>query len=211
MLLCDTADNTTVQSLISSHRWARRIFSILAASIGLFVASYPAHNPEWCTWSNFLLRLSHTLFPRDINLGKRYSALGVDLVILALYLSPTAKSILSNRFFLWLGRNSFAVYLTHGTLLRTVLVWMIYGVSAQPWEEWENEKGEREHSAWLHRGSMGKFVVSIPIWFMLVYTVAHYWTTYVDTFCARLTQKLENAVFEQSEKPVVNGGGALPR
>ncbi|EEP77502.1 predicted protein [Uncinocarpus reesii 1704] len=202
MFLSDMANHQPAQTFISSRRWSRMIFSVTVAALGLFAASYPAHNAEWCGWSNFLLQLSKYIFPHDINLGKRYTALGVDLVILAIYLSPSVKSFLSRPFFLWLGRNSFAVYLTHGTLLRTVLTWMIYGISGQPWKEWKNEKGEMEHSPYLPRGSNLTFAISIPLWFALVYLVAHYWTSYVDSFCARITQKLETHVFEQTEKPV---------
>ncbi|EER23067.1 Acyltransferase family protein [Coccidioides posadasii C735 delta SOWgp] len=205
MFLSDMANHQPTQSFISSRRWTRMIVCLVLASIGLFVASYPTHHAEWCGWSNFLLQLSKYIFPRETNLGKRYTALGVDLVILSIYLSPSTKALLSKPFFLWLGRNSFAVYLTHGTLLRTVLVWMIYGISGQPWKEWKNDKGEMEHSPFLPRGSGLNFAISIPTWFVLVYIVAHYWTTYVDSFCARMTQKLENFVFEQTEKSPMNG------
>ncbi|WEW59647.1 hypothetical protein PRK78_005126 [Emydomyces testavorans] len=205
MFLSDMANHQPAQSFITSRRWSRIFFSSVIAAIGLYVASYPAHNAEWCSWSNFLLQYSRYIFPPEVNVGKRYTALGVDLLILAIYLSPSVKSLLSKRFFLWLGRNSFALYLTHGTLLRTVLTWMIYGISGEPWKEWKNENGEDEHSPYLPRGSTLNFAISIPTWFALAYIVAHYWTTYVDSFCARLTQRLENHVFEQSEKPGVNG------
>ncbi|KAI1940451.1 hypothetical protein LOZ66_002045 [Ophidiomyces ophidiicola] len=202
MFLCDLSYHQTAQALIADYRWPRRIICSILAATGLFVASYPAHNAEWCGWSNFLLQVSKHIFPADVNLGKRYTALGVNLIILAIYLSPSAKSFLSKRLLLWFGHCSFAVYLTHGTLLRTVLVWMIYGVSGQPWEEWTNDNGEIEHSPYLPRGSTLTFAISLPMWFVLVYIVAHYWTVYVDSFCARLTQRIENHVFEPTEKPV---------
>ena len=118
---------------------------------------------------------------------------------LGLFLSSGAKAILSNKYFMWLGKNSFAVYLTHGTLLRTILVWMLYGISGEPFEEVRNEEGEIIGN-WLPGPSTLTFCIAIPIWLVVVYTVAHLWTTYVDSYCAKLTQRLEKKVFEDGEE-----------
>ncbi|PGH11832.1 hypothetical protein AJ79_04629 [Helicocarpus griseus UAMH5409] len=200
MFLSDLANDQDFQHFVASIHWPRRIFCASIATLGLFLASFPGEHPEYTDWSRLLLAIGTAIFPRDTNMGKRFSALGLDLVIIAIYLSPSAKSILSKRIFLFLGRNSFAVYLCHGTLLRVVLTWMIYGISGQPWDVERTEEGEIIIPEWLPRGGPAVFAVSIPVWFGIVYFVAHLWTTYVDAFCARLTQRLENHVFEQEEK-----------
>ncbi|KAF3480618.1 uncharacterized protein GIQ15_05965 [Arthroderma uncinatum] len=155
MLLSDIASNHPEQSYLSSRRWLRRALCATAIFFGLWAASYPEHDPERCGWSNILLEGSKYMFPPGVNLGKRFTALGVDLIILGIFLSPTIKNILSNRFFLWFGRNSFAVYLTHGTLLKTVLTWMVYGnITGEPWVVTKNDKGE-DVFPYFPRGSLG--------------------------------------------------------
>ncbi|KAF2842919.1 hypothetical protein M501DRAFT_1053710 [Patellaria atrata CBS 101060] len=200
MFLCDLSDHPPVQHFITSRRWVRVILSPALLFIGLYLASFPDGRFHWVRWSADLERLGHAIFPRDVSLQKRFTGLGCHFIMSGIFLSPTLRDILSNRLFLWLGRNSFAVYLTHGTLLRVVLAWMIYGISGQPWVETKNEKGEVVPPTPLPRvGHLG-FVIALSIWFPLVYTVGHMWTTYVDSWCAKITHKLERLTFEEDEK-----------
>ena len=201
MVLSDLSYSTSFQEFIVHHRWTRRAVALCSMTAGLLIASYPGENPEWSSWSAYLFNLSSYIFPPNVNVGRRYTALGADLVIWAIYISPGIRDFLSNRLFLWLGKQSFAVYLVHGTLLRTVLVWMLYGISGQPWEEVVNENGELVPVAWLPRRASWVFAISIPTWLVIVYICASLWTRYVDAFCARLTQSLEDLMCEESEKP----------
>lgn len=125
------------------------------------------------------------------------------MIILAIYLSPSTKEFLANRLLLWLGKQSFAVYLIHGTMLRAVLCWMLYGISGQPWEGGEAATDDQRDD-WLPLRPPWVVGISVPVWIGLVYVFAAAWTAYVDPFCARLTARLEKAVFMEDEK------GALP-
>lgn len=207
------AGHQPTQTFISSQIRNRRLFCITISMLGLFLASYPGERPEWAIWSNILRQISHHAFPPGVNVGRRYTAVGVDMLILAIYLSPSAKSVLARPIFQYLGRHSFAVYLTHGTLLRTALVWMLYGVSGQPWEELEttDKDGKVVPPPWLPRRGPLTFAIAVPVWLVLVYAVSYLWTTYVDSFCARLTQRLESRVFEQGEKDALLADGTLPK
>ncbi|KAF2460077.1 acyltransferase [Lineolata rhizophorae] len=200
MLLSDAAQSPTFQAFLAAHKWPRKIISPLLVAAGLYFASYPNANPEWRPWSNGLLSLSRAVFPPNVNVPKRYTALGVDLVILGLFLSPTAKEHLASAPFLYLGRHSFAVYLIHGTLLRTVLVWMLYGVSGQPWELTTDDAGTEVPVAYLPRVGSLAMAACVLLWLGVVYACAHAWTTYVDAWCARVTQRLEAWTFEEDEK-----------
>ena len=199
MLLCDFSLHPPVQAFVASKSWLRRLLSVSLMVFGLFMASFPSHNPEWCGWSRFLLSLEWWIFPAGTALPKRFSAVGVDMFILGVFLSPTARGLLERDFILWLGRNSFAVYLTHGTLLRTVLVWMFYGISGQPFVENKNEEGELV-GPWLPRCGRTMMSISIVVWLVIVYTAAHLWTTHVDALCARITQRLEKWSFEEENE-----------
>lgn len=200
MLLSDLSYEMSFKELLEKYRWPRRFVALCLVSAGLFIASYPGEHPEWSTWSNYMYEMSQYIFPPEVNIGKRYTALGVDMIILAIYISPSTKEFLSNRLLLWLGKQSFAVYLVHGTLLRVVLVWMLYGISGQPWEETVDENGNVIPPAWLPLRPPWVVAISIPCWLVLVYICATLWTNYVDPFCARMTQKLENLMFEEDEK-----------
>lgn len=191
---------------------------------GLYIASYPDREWYWAAWSRGLDDLGLVIFPRGVNFAKRFSALGMDMVAFAIQLNAPAKTVLSNRFFLWLGRNSFAVYLLHGTLLRTVLAWMLYGISGQPWQPpktFQNKNGDDEQTpaVWIPRRAHGIALIAvIAVWFCIVYYCAHLWTTYVDAWCGKATKILEDFVFlpedtteeEESftEKMTVNGGSS---
>lgn len=199
MLLSDLSYNTTFQRWIEAHCYLRKAITMPLAVAGLLIASYPGEHPEWATWSNVMFESARYIFPPEVNVGKRYTALGIDMIILAIYLSPTTKEFLSNRLLLWLGKQSFAVYLIHGTMLRVVLCWMLYGISGQPWNGREAGTDD-ERDDWLPLRSPVVVGISIPVWIGLVYICAAAWTAYVDPFCARMTAKLEKAVFVQDEK-----------
>lgn len=198
MLLSDFSYHTALKEWIASHPRARKILTFPLAITGLFLASYPGEHPEWAGWSNTMLQASHYIFPPEVNIGKRYTALAIDLIILAIYFSPSTKEFLSSRLLLWLGKQSFAVYLIHGTMLRVVLCWMLYGISGQPWEGPEAATDDKRD--WLPIRPPWVVAVSIPVWIGMVYLLAALWTAYVDRFCASLTQRLERAVFVDEEK-----------
>ncbi|KAL4964449.1 acyltransferase family protein [Aspergillus stella-maris] len=200
MFLSDLSYEVSFQEFIEKWKWPRRVVAGTLFAIGLVIAGYPGEHPEWSTWSEAMHKLSVYIFPPDVNVGKRYSAIGVDLIIFAIYISPSVKEFLSNRLLLWLGGQSFAVYLVHGTLLRTVLCWMLYGITGQPFDPNKKQEGS-DDPVWIPIRPPWVVAISIPLWICLVYFCATMWTKYVDPFCARLTQKMENIMFEQDEKP----------
>ncbi|KAJ6155421.1 hypothetical protein N7470_005987 [Penicillium chermesinum] len=208
MLLSDLSYNATLKTWTTNHPYLRRAISAPLAILGLFIASYPGDHPEWASWSRRMLDAAQYLFPPDVNIGKRYTAVGVDMIILSIFFSPATKDFLSNRLLLWLGKQSFAVYLIHGTMLRVVLCWMLYGISGQPWEG--GEAGTDEEREWLPLRPPWVVGLSIPVWIVLVYVCAAAWTTYVDPFCAAMTAKLEKAVFEDDKEALPLPAVSIP-
>jgi len=210
MFLSDLAYESSFKTFMETHTWLRKVISIPLTIAGLLIASYPGEHPDWSTWSNYMYETAPYIFPPDVNIGKRYTALGVDLIIFAIYISPSTKDFLSNRLLLWLGKQSFAVYLVHGTLLRTVLCWMLYGITAQPWDPIFDENGEFAVEPWIPIRGPVVVGISIPVWIGIVYVCASLWTRYVDTFCARITQRLEGWMFVEDEKSGREEAPALP-
>ncbi|CAG8010277.1 unnamed protein product [Penicillium nalgiovense] len=210
MFLSDLSHETAFKEFVERRSWGRSIVTCLLICLGLFICSYPGEHPEWVGWSEVMHQAAHFIFPPKVNVGKRYSAIGVDLIIFAIYVSPSCKAFLSSRLLLWLGKQSFAVYLVHGTMLRTILVWMLYGITGQPWQEIPvdangnpimDENGQPMHPKWIPIRPPWVVAISIPVWIGMVYLVASLWTAYVDPFCAWMTQKLEKSMFEKDEQP----------
>ncbi|KAI9848908.1 MAG: hypothetical protein M1838_000349 [Thelocarpon superellum] len=206
MFMADLTQHAPVQRFIAQHRWMEMVLTPILMIGGLYLASFPAACAEWTPWSNRLLEIARWVFPNDADIPRFYSAIGLDLVIMGIHLSTTARDVLTHRLLLFLGRNSFAVYLIHGTLLRTVLIWMLYGISGQPWTAQVPHEGDGDPPPPTYLPMRGASVIAVafPAWVLLVYTAAHLWTTHVDSACARLSQRLEKHAFETD-----NGAGTL--
>ncbi|KAL6854846.1 hypothetical protein ACO1O0_005976 [Amphichorda felina] len=165
----------------------RAVLSIVFLLVGLFIASLPDGNFEWQAWSEGLKNFLATILPDKPDFPRSSSGLGLDIIVIGLHLSPLARSILSNRFFLWLGRMSFAVYLLHNQILRSVLCWMIYGFEIP---------GEGEPLMAVE--STVKIFMCIPFYLALTYGSAYLWTTYVDSFCARISERIVSFIKEDN-------------
>lgn len=153
------------------------------------------------TWSNALHQLSLVILPPNADIPRFYSGIGLELITLGIVFSNKAKEILSHRYLLFLGKNSFAVYLLHGTLLRIVLCWMLFGIHLPA--DVRNDAGEMVRGPPLHMVGVGGQFVAVAAWFVLLYGLANWWTVWVDPMCARWTAALEKLVFDEGEKVVL--------
>jgi hypothetical protein len=208
VFLCDIGSEADFREFVNSRPKQRRFVQWVLIILGLYIGSFPEGNIHWASWSRGIERLSF-LFPADNDPPKRFSAIAWHLIAIGFWLSPTLQTMFSNKLFMWLGRNSFAVYLTHGTLMRVLLVRFLYGWSAAAFSE-EHPEGQDPIYHWVPR-SQNWFVwtVAIPLWFALLYLVAHMWTTYVDAWCAKATRWLEEVMFESEEEEEKNRLAAL--
>jgi peptidoglycan/LPS O-acetylase OafA/YrhL len=199
VLLCDVGSEPKFREVVNSWGKTRRVVQTLCIVIGVYVAGYPLERPEWAAWSAQLKWIGEYLFPPGSDWPRRWTALGWDLAVTGIWLSPTLQSIFSNKMFMWIGRNSFAVYLTHGTVLRVFAARLIYGWSSEGFSVEKNDKGENVHH-YLPRAGPLTFMIAIPIFFVVEYTIAHFWTTYVDAWCAKATQWLEATMFDSEDE-----------
>lgn len=199
VLLCDIGSEIDFREWVNSRPRARRAVQTFLIVLGLYVGSFPEGKIWRAAWARGLDRLNPYLFPDKTDPTKRWSAVAWHLIVIGFWLSPSLQTIFSNKLFMWLGRNSFAVYLTHGTLMRVLLVRFIYGwTGASFWVENANSKEPIYH--WLPRSpSWFVWAIAIPLWFAILYTIAHLWTTHIDSFCAKATKWLEETMFEEEE------------
>jgi len=179
---------------LKERKWPARTITPVLIGAGLMLASYPEHNPEWRPWSAFMLKWAHTIFPTDAEIMRYYTGLGLVFIAMGIHFSSGVKDVLSNKYLLWFGKNSFAVYLLHGTLIRTVLVWMLFGVKLPADVE---KDGKKVPGPPLKICGRVGWYFWVPIWLVLLYSIANQWTKHVDPFCARLTMRLEKYVFDE--------------
>lgn len=199
ILLCDIGSEADFRSWVNSRPRARRVVQSCFIAIGLYVGSFPEGKIRWAGWSRGLDNMNLYLFPNHADPTKRWSAIAWHFIAIGFWLSPTLQDMFSNKLFSWLGRNSFAVYLTHGTLLRVVLVRFIYGWTGAGFSVEKPEEGDPIYT-WVPRSQNWLvWSIAIPVWFALLYTCAHLWTTHVDGWCARITKWLEDYMFESEE------------
>ena len=167
--------------------------------------------------------LGSILVPKGTNVHRRSSAFFIYCTAISIFLSPAIQRLLSHRLLLWLGHHSFAVYLVHGTLLRTVGIWVTYGISGQPWvESPKNDDGTPGQQEWIKPKSRSHKLLAVLIFTALTYTAAWAWMKWVDTTCAKATQWLEERVFDDEDQEGkaglaekgyahANGNGVLTR
>jgi hypothetical protein len=193
MFLADLSNHAPTQQWSNSRPWTRTILSPLLLVIGLYLSSYPEDHPEWAPWSAWLKWASTYTLPKGHDTARFFTAYGLELITLSIHFSPRLKDVLSNQYFLWLGKLSFGVYLIHGTLIRWVLVWCMYGISVPA--PVQNDKHEWQPGPKLtSRGPLVMTICIVP-WFLLLYSLAYLWIEHVDPLCARWTAAIEKYVW----------------
>ncbi|KAK4196036.1 acyltransferase 3 [Triangularia verruculosa] len=231
-LLAELSQHRPTQNFITSHQ---RLLTCIVAPIlllvGGYVGSYPQEHEDWAPWSmslhKFLLnpvgdeKRGSFLVPKGSNVHRRTSAFFIMCTSISIFISPFIQKLLSHRLLIWLGHHSFAVYLTHGTILRTVGMWIVYGISGEPWEPaGKNEDGSQKQQQYLRPKSRAHKMASILVFTVLTYIAAWAWMKYVDSACARATQWLEKKVFDDDNEEgksglaekgyLLNGNGTRP-
>lgn len=184
------------QSHTTHNVWLSRLLTPLLIFLGLCFASYPEADQKWQRWSSSMTNLSGWIFPAQSDTPKYYTSIGLNLIVLGIHLSPAMKSLLSNRYFLFLGKHSYAVYLLHGTFLRTVMTWMYLGIETPT--DVTQEDGSVEAGPTLEVCGRVRWYALMPIGIALLYACAISWTRWIDPWCARITEKLAGYVFDDT-------------
>lgn len=188
----------------------------IIALVGLIIGSYPQEHEDWSAWSMWLHKTfvdpagdgsrGTFLVPHGTNASRRTSAFMVQLCAISIFLSPGMREALSHRYLLWLGRHSFAVYLVHGTILRTVGTWIVYGITAEPGKPAAvNGDGSKKEEDFLKAKGLLHIRLATVIFIALTYLAAWAWMRWVDASCTRATEWLERKVFQDEEEEESDG------
>ena len=178
-------------------------FSVLSSSmivLGFFCTSYPEDKPEWAPWSNAMLKLGHYIFPARAEYARFYPAIGAQLICFGAMFNHTAKRILQTSWPCWLGKNSFAIYLIHAPLIRTLLTYMLWGASSRPPSPGQDKDGRPLPQPWIPMTSKVVAFICIPLFYVLLYRLSTLWVNHVDPFCGRVTNWVEERIFRDDTK-----------
>ncbi len=204
VFLADLQNHPGANKFLSEKVRLCRFLSVFFIVLGLYIASYPESHPEWVGWSNAQYHFLQAILPKDPDFARYATGIGLELISLGLHFSPPARDVLANKYFIWLGKQSFAVYLLHGPMIRTILVWMVYGFTLPA--ETKNSKGEITRPNIPFPGNM-RLMFALVFWIPMNYGVAVLWGTYVDPWCARCTESMVDYITEKKEK---GSSGLLP-
>ncbi|CAJ2509207.1 Uu.00g142330.m01.CDS01 [Anthostomella pinea] len=201
VFLCDVQNTPAATEWLTNRPKTSRLLAIIFLTLGLYVASYPEGHAEWATWSHQMFKVLVRITPSNPDFPRYASGIGLQLITLGLHFSPGLRDFLSSKYLLWLGKQSFAVYLLHGPLLRSVLCWMVYGIHLPP--DISNENGDTIQGKLVFPNGW-RLMLSLPFWIPLNYGVAMLWTGYVDPWCANLTEKIVSYVnLDRDEKGIL--------
>jgi len=170
---------------ILSTQWSRHldrlyigIISYLLIFLGLFFCGCPERDYEWTSWSSALYHIGWRIFPREVSYQNDYwSSIGAQILIFGIICTPGVQRILCHPVFVWLGSISLPVYLLHGPLMRSLLIWMLFG-----WGKAGEDGAMHGPPTWL-------ICVCIPIFFIMLFAISHLWNIYVEPWCAWVTNK----------------------
>jgi peptidoglycan/LPS O-acetylase OafA/YrhL len=168
------------------------------AIFALVLMSYPSSMPSVAPWSAFLEQFGTNHFG-NWALDRMYGSIGAILLAAAILISPHARMLLSLRPFKWLGKISFAIYLLHGTFMRTIFAWVLFvGSEKQEFQEKIDLPGwdiEQFQAVWKYPVP-GFFRCCVATIALLASTLSasHLWNMKIEPICARLSTLVDKLV-----------------
>ena len=93
------------------------------------------------------------------------------------------------------------------TTLRSVLCWMVYGLSI-PEPVQDPATGEWMPGPLLEFPGAARLFAVLPIYFALIYGAGYLWIEYVDSWCARVTERICGSIKEETDEK--SGPSLLP-
>jgi hypothetical protein len=170
--------------------------SPLLIPISLFLMSYPGSYAESAGWSKWLYETGTRFLP-DVateGLDRMYGSLGGILLMVGIIISPHARWLLSQKPLVWLGEVSFAIYLLHGMLLRTVFAWVLHlGQQLIPFGRTAEDGAEYR----VERYPVPEFLPCALATLVLALCIAgasHVWNMKLEPLFGKITNKLEGLV-----------------
>jgi hypothetical protein len=171
----------------------RTIIAYLFFILGLYLASYPELRPELSYWSKGLANTINSISPAGMDQARLSTSLGTILIMYGVLLSDSAKRFLSHPFFTKLGQISLGIFLLHMAVVRTVFVWLLYGIfSGRPTDE---KTGLPISDAMYAMPTKPYRFFAAIISLGVVLYVADLWHTYLDPWFLWAIEKIDERIF----------------
>ncbi|KAF2490070.1 hypothetical protein BU16DRAFT_424020, partial [Lophium mytilinum] len=157
-----------------------------------YLISYPVNKPSWQPWSNALWTLGKLIFPKGAEYESFFYTIAIALLVFSIILSAKLQQIFSHPVLLWLGAHSFPIYLIHGPLLRSFLNWVLYAFVAPTLYQEKDDKGNvvRQYERFPIPSAL-KFFLLLPVFYAVLFVLAHFWLQKIEPRCASATKWLE--------------------
>jgi fucose 4-O-acetylase-like acetyltransferase len=151
-----------------------RIISPILFVFGWYMMSYPGEDETWAPWFRWVWANKDWIYGGGDTY--RFSCIiGAWSVLVSILLSSAMQSCLNAPLFQWLGQHSFAIYLIHGTVLRSVFTFFAFG-------PFSNEQ---------HPDPTGfRLIISLLIFLWVTLYLSSFWMKHVEPFCTQLTDSI---------------------
>ncbi|KAF3492268.1 uncharacterized protein GIQ15_01785 [Arthroderma uncinatum] len=172
-----------------------RIASILpffAVTLGLYLCSFPNQFADQARWSRQLEQLGHRIFPKNAAMGRAWPNLGAQLLCFGVMYSPQMRQVLSHKWLHWIGGLSFAIYLLHGMLMRTVLAWIVFGPNALLGVTVPGKLANGADGQVVPQPGDAVIAFLLPIFFAILLFVCSLWNRFVEPYFGYATSWLES-------------------
>ena len=171
-------------------------------ALGLYLCSYPDQYSEQTAWSAQLTHIGQSIFPKDCNISRYFASVGAQMVCLGVMLSSSMQQILSRPISLWLGTVSFPLYLLHGPLMRSVLVYLLYFPMSIGFKPTMRADGSPEPESYIPTPNSIRLGITLAIFFAFLLYVVRLWAIHVEPKMGAATDAFERFSRSWGKTPV---------
>jgi hypothetical protein len=194
-LLAELSMESAIIKFSTNRTIVNRLIPYSMVLLGWYFMSYPKQHPEWQPWSNALWNMGMLIFPTGAEVYSFWNIVGVLFLTSGVILSSTLQRLLSRPALLWLGAQSFPIYLIHGPLLRSFFNWILYAFTMPVGYE-EVDEDENIVRTWTRfpLPTAAKFFILLPIYYAVLLLLAFLWTKKIESKCGAVTKWLEDTM-----------------
>ncbi|KAF2396959.1 hypothetical protein EJ06DRAFT_180869 [Trichodelitschia bisporula] len=179
----------------ASRQLLNRAIPISMVAVGLFIMSFPSQNVQFMHWSLSMNNLGLLLFPEGTETANVWYCVGANMITFGVLLSPDMQAFFSHPICLWLGKQSLPIYLLHGPLMRSQLMWYLYAFIPPQWVEQYDWGGNLMSAYPIYQyPALWRLYSGFIIYVVAVGLSCHWWTLNVEPWCARTTKWLEDTM-----------------
>ncbi|KAF2439482.1 hypothetical protein P171DRAFT_370050 [Karstenula rhodostoma CBS 690.94] len=183
------------------------VLSPILALIGLMFMSYPSSNPDSTAWSATMKYVFASIFPKSaqFSMPRLIGSTGALILCFAILISPHMRRALAVKPLRWLGKLSFPIYLLHGTVMRTVLAYVVF--AGQPLQAFPLEKPTEDRESIYRYAAPGTARIAMGIILMGVVTLyaSHVWANNFEPAFGKITAWAEGKMKNTGDGPILTG------